>query len=177
MSSWWTEHPDLEGVARRGRGELAEEAISAEQDAELLRKRRRSLSDVFFEWMSRGDLVTISVGSAQFEGKLTATLNDLVVMTTKTFAVAINTTLISFARSDRNEAFAGTTGDRTVSSFRAQLGRYEIDATPVRLIGSDGSFDLVGVIEASTDDHLMMRDGQGMEWVLPRSEVACAVRP
>lgn len=176
MSSWWTEHPDLEGVARRGRSELAEEAISAEQDAELLRKRRRSLSDVFFEWMNRGDLVTIAVGSAQFEGELTATVNDLVIMTTKTFAVAINTALISFARSDKSGAFAGTTGDRTVSSFRAQLGRYEIDATPVRLISTNESFDLVAVIEASTDDHVMVRDEQGIEWALPRTEIACAVR-
>ena len=175
MSSWWTEHPDLEGVARRGRSELAEEAISAEQDAELLRKRRRSLGDVFFEWMSRGDLVTIAVGSVQFEGELNAAVNDLVVISTKTFAAAVNTSLISFARSDQRGAFAGTAGDRSVSSFRAQLGRYEIDGTLARLISVDGAFDLVAVVEASTDDHLMVRDGQGLEWVLPRSKVACVI--
>lgn len=174
MSSWWSEHPDLEGVARRGRRELTDEAVAGERDAELLRKRRRKLSDVCFEWMTRGDLVTVAVADNHFEGRLTATVNDLLVMSTKTIGVSINTTLVDFARSDKREAFEGTTGDRSVSSFRAQLGRYEIDATPVRLIGARGSFDLVGVIAASADDHVLVYDKQGLEWVLPRTAIACA---
>ncbi len=175
MSSWWSEHPDLEAVARRGRSEISEEAVAAERDAELLRKRRRSLSDVCFEWMSRGDLVTIAVGGHQFEGRLTVTVNDLVVVRTRTLEVAINTALVGFARSDKRGAFEGTTGDRSVSSFRAQLGRFEIDVMPVRLISARGSFDLVGVIEASTDDHITVRDTSNLEWVLPRTEIACAI--
>ena len=79
MGTWWSEHPDLEGVARRGRAELEEEAAEAEADTELLRQRRRSLIDVCFEWMSRGDLVTVAVGGSQFEGQLTAAVNDLLV--------------------------------------------------------------------------------------------------
>jgi len=172
VSSWWSDHPDLEGVARLGRSELTEETVAAEQDAELLRKRRRSLGDVCFEWMSRGDLVAIAVGSTQFEGRLTAAVNDLVVIDTKTLLVAINTELIGFARSDKNGAFEGTTGDRSVSSFRAQLGRYEIDATPVRLISAGGLFDFVAIIEASTDDHVMVRDKNSLEWIVPRAEIA-----
>jgi hypothetical protein len=173
VSSWWSEHPDLERVARRGRTELGEEAIAAEQDTELLRKRRRTLEQLCFEWMSRGDLVTIVVAGHSFEGKLTATVNDLAVMNTKTIDVAINTTLIGLIRSDKRAGFEGTTGDRAVSSFRAQLGRYEVDATPVRLIGD--SFDIIGVIEASTDDHVLIRDSQSVEWALPRTQIACAI--
>ena len=176
MSSWWSEHPDLEGVARRGRSEMTEEAVAAERDAELLRKRRRSLGDVCFEWMSRGDLVTVGTAGIEFEGRLTAAVNDLVVMSTKTLVVAINSQLVGFVRSDKQEAFEGTTGDRSVSSFRAQLGRYEIDFTSVRLVGTRGSFDLTGTIEASTDDHVLVRDKQGLEWALPRTEIACVIR-
>lgn len=175
MSSWWSEHPDLEGVARRGRREMSEEAIAAERDTELLRKRRRSLTDVCYEWMSRGDLVTVAIGSSQFEGQLTAVVNDLLVVSTKTLEVAINMFLIGFVRCDQRSVFAGTTGNRSVSSFRAQLGRYEIDAAAVRLVGARGSFDLIGMIEASTDDHVVTRDTQGLEWLLPRTEIAYVI--
>lgn len=175
MGSWWSDHPDLEGVARRGRSEISEEAVAAERDTELLRKRRRNLTDLCFEWMGRGDLVTIAVADHQFEGRIAAAVNDLIVLTTKTLEVAINAGLIGFARSDRIAAYDGTSGSRTVSSFRAELGRYEVEATPVRLIGVRGSFDLTAVIEASTDDHVLARDRQGLEWALPRTEIACAV--
>ncbi len=175
MGSWWSEHPDLAGVARRGRSEFTEEAAAAERDAELLRKRRRTLGDVCFEWMSRGDLVTFAVGTNHFEGHLAATVNDLVIVRTKTMEVAINVSLVTFARSDKQQVFAGTTGERSVSSFRAQLGRYEVEATPVRLVDADNGFDLVGVIEASTDDHVLVRDEQGHEWALPRNRIGCAV--
>jgi len=154
---------------------MSEEAIAAERDTELLRKRRRSLADVCFEWMSRGDLVTVAIGNNQFEGQLTTAVNDLVVISTKTLEVAINTSLIGFVRCDQRSVFAGTTGNRTVSSFRAQLGRYEVDATAVRLVGASSAFDLIGMIEASTDDHVVARDTQGLEWVLPRTEIAYVI--
>lgn len=175
MGSWWSDHPDLEGIARRGRSDLSEETVAAERDAELLRKRRRSLADLCFEWMSRGDLVTVGIADNQFEGRITTAVNDLLVMTTKTLEVAINVSLVEFARSDRAAVFDGTTGDRTVSSFRAELGRCEIAGSSVRLIGVRGSFDLTAAIEASTDDHVLVRDRQGLEWALPRTAIACAV--
>lgn len=175
MGSWWSEHPDLDRVARHGRSEIREEAEVAERDVEMLRRRRRSLIDVCFEWMSRGDLVTIAVAGWRFEGRLAAAVNDLVVVTTKTLEVAVNAALVDFARSDRHAAFEGTTGARTVSSFRAQLGHYEIEETPVRLIGLDNGFDLTARIDASTDDHIVARDRQGLEWILPRTRVACAI--
>ena len=175
MGSWWSDHPELERVARRGRAEISEEASAAEQDAELLRQRRRNLTDVCFEWMSRGDLVTIAVAGHRFEGRLTEAVNDLIIVTTKNLQVAASLERVGFVRSDRKAAFAGTTGDRTVSSFRAELGRYEVDGSPVRLVAVNGTFDLTAVITASTDDHVHVRDQQGLDWALPRREVACAI--
>jgi hypothetical protein len=175
MGSWWSDHPDLEGVARRGRGELQEESIAAEHDAELLRKRRRKLAAVCHEWMSRGDLVTIATAGHHFEGHLVAVVNDLLVITTKTLSVSISIASMQFARSDKRAVVEGTAGGITVSSFRAALGQYEIDSSLVRLVGVEGGFDLTGIIEASTDDHVLMRDNQGLEWALPRSQIAFAV--
>lgn len=174
MGTWWSEHPDLEGVARRGRAELEEEAAEAEADTELLRQRRRSLIDVCFEWMSRGDLVTVAVGGSHFEGQFTTAVNDLLTIKTKTVEVSINLACVEFVRSDKRTHFAGTTGDRSSSSFRACLGRYEIDGKPVRLVASDKAFDVTVVLAASTDDHLLGTDTQGQEWVLPRNKVAFA---
>ena len=175
MGSWWSDHPDLEGVARRGRRELEEEASEAEQDVELLRKRRRTLTDVCFEWMGRGDLVTLGVADQQFEGRVVTAVNDLVVITTRTVEVAVNTASVTFARSDRAAVFEGTTGRRTVSSFRAEMGRYEVEGISARIVGSDGSFDLTGIIEASTDDHVLVRDQQGTEWALARAAIECLI--
>lgn len=175
MSSWWSDHPDLETVARRGRKELQQETLSAERDNELLRKRRRQLVDVCYEWMNRGDLVTVSAGGQEFEGRLVAVVNDLLVVATKTYEVVFNLATVDFARSDRQAAFSGSSGDRTVGSFRAALGRAEVDQNPIRLVGTAGVFDVTGVIDASTEDHVLMRDGQGIEWALPRSRMAFAV--
>ncbi len=173
MSTWWSDHPDLEGVARRGRNELVDDAASAEADTELLRKRRRSLIDVCFEWMSRGDLVTVATVGSQFEGRLEAAVNDLLILSTKTTDIAVNTATIRFVRSDLRGAFEGSSGDRSVSSFRAQLGRFEVDGAPIRLVGR--SFDLTAVINASTDDHVLVCDEHGVEWALPRGEIAYAI--
>lgn len=175
MSSWWSDHPDLEGVARRGRRELHEETASAERDTELLRIRRRQLIDVCYEWMSRGDLVTISTADHEFEGRLVAAVNDMAVLATKTLEVAVNLDLAHFVRSDRKGAFAGSTGDRSASSFRAALGRAEIEQSRLRLVGRDRAFEVTGVIDASTDDHILVKDGQGVDWALPRRQVAFAI--
>lgn len=175
MSPWWSDHPDLDAAARRGRAELQAETESAEQDTEHLRKRRRRLIDVCFEWMSRGDLVTVAVADRQFEGRLLAAVNDLVVLQAGSLQVGINGEVIQYVRSDRRAEFAGTTGDRTISSFRAGLGRYEVEQLPVHLIGRTPAIDVCGIIEASTDDHVLLRDSQGVEWAIARCEIACAI--
>ncbi len=172
MGTWWSEHPDLESLARRARLEYTEEVASAERDTELLRKRRRSLTDVCFEWMSRGDEITISFGETHFEGQLVATVNDLAILRTRTIELGANLGAVDFVRSNRRSAFPGTSGARSVSSFRALLGRFEVEAAPVRLVGRNTSFDIAGVIDASTEDHILVLDGQGLEWALPRSAIA-----
>lgn len=172
MSTWWAEHPDLESLARRTRRDYTEELAAAEHDTELLRKRRRSLTDVCFEWMSRGDEVTIAVGGTHFAGHLIAVVNDLAILRTSTIEVGVNLHAVAFVRSNKRAAGAGTSGGRSVSSFRALLGRFEIEQTPLRLFGRGGSFDVTGVIDASTDDHVVVGDPQGVEWALPRSSIA-----
>ncbi len=173
MSTWWSDHPDLEGVARRGRDELIADAASAEADTEHLRKRRRSLIDVCFEWMSRGDQVTVAAAGSQHTGRLSAALNDLLVLETTDQVVAANTKAVDFVRSDEPAHFPGTSGERTIGSFRAYLGRHEVEGTSVRLVGA--TFDIVAVVEACTDDHVLARDESGVEWALPQEIIALAI--
>jgi hypothetical protein len=172
MGTWWADHPDLESLARRARREYTEELASAEHDTELLRMRRRSLTDVCFEWMSRGDAVTVAVGGAHFDGHLLAVVNDLAILRTRTVELGVNLDAVIFVRSNERAATTGTSGERSVSSFRALLGKFEIEGTPLRTVGVGKSFDMTGVIEASTDDHVLLRDIQGLEWALPRSSIA-----
>jgi hypothetical protein len=175
MGTWWSDHPDLEGVARRGRRELIEEDAAAEGDTEQLRKRRRSLVDLCFEWMSRGDHVTIGVGGHEFEGRLVAAVNDLLVMRTKDVEIAAIVTAVNFTRCDRRRVYDGTSGERSVSSFRAYLGAAEIDQRSLRLVGR--SFDVTGVIDASTDDHWLLIDRNGVEWALSKQATEYCMRP
>ena len=125
--------------------------------------------------MSRGDLVTVATTSTQFEGRLLAAVNDLVILQTQTVEVAINIAALRFVRNDKPAWFEGSSGERSASSFRAMLGSYEVDARPVRLVG-DG-FDLTAVIDASTDDHVLVRDEQGVEWALPRHRIDFVMAP
>lgn len=173
LGSWWSDHPDLAGVARRGRREYEQEAADAERDAEQLRRRRRRIIDVCYEWMSRGDLVSVGIGGRAFEGRLVVAVNDLLSLHSETIMVAVNLAAVRFVRCERAGAFPGTTGERSVSSFRAELGRHEIAAHPVRLLGDGNEFDVTGVIEASAEDHLILSDGRGAQWVLPLHRIAC----
>lgn len=175
QGSWWSDHPDLVGVARRGRREYEEEAAEAERDTEQLRRRRRGIVDVCFEWMSRGDLVGIGIGARIFNGRLVAAVNDLVSLETETSRVVINLNSVRFVRSEQVGAFPGTTGERSVSSFRAELGRHEVEARPVRLLGEGDGFDVTGVIEVSAPDHVIVVDGRHAEWLLPLEKVCCVV--
>lgn len=175
MGTWWSEHPDLDGVARRGRRKLIDEGAAGETDTEQLRKRRRSLIDLCFEWMSRGDQVTIGVGAQQFDGRLVAAVGDLLVLRTKDIEVAIRLPAVGFVRCNQRAVFAGTSGERSVGSFRAYLGVAEIDGIPVRLVGQ--GYDITGIIDASTDDHWLIVDRNGAEWALPRQTAEYCVRP
>src|SRR6266508_4353292 len=56
-----------------------EEAV---RDAAALAMRTRALADVAFELMSRGDLVSVSVGDRSFTGRIIYSAGDL--MTVKT---------------------------------------------------------------------------------------------
>lgn len=173
MGTWWSEHPDLDGLARRGRGELTEEAAAGEADTEQLRKRRRSLVDLCFEWMSRGDQVSIGIGDHQFEGRIVAAVNDLVVLHTGEVEIAASVDAIDFVRSNRPATHPGTSGERAVSSFRAYLGAAEIDRSPVHLVGS--GFDVEGIIDASTVDHWLVIDQNGVQWALSRHAIGYCV--
>ena len=146
MGTWWSDHPDLEGLARRGRNDLSADEATAEADTEQLRKRRRSLVDLCFEWMGRGDRVTLGVFDTQFDGHLVAAADS-----------------------------AGSSGERSVGSFRAYLGAAEVDQRRVRLVGR--AFDVTGVIDASTDDHWLVIDEAGTSWALPSHAVGYCLTP
>jgi hypothetical protein len=173
--SWWGGHPDLAGVARRGRQELVADATESEHDAEQLRKRRRQMVDVCFEWMSRGDLVGIAAGAHTFTGKLVAAVNDLVTIQTETVRVAFNLDAIRFVRRDRVAAFPGSSGERSVGSFRAELGSHAVAARAVRLVGTGGGLEIDAVIDVVAEDHIVVTDTRGSRWMLPIRDVAFVV--
>ena len=138
----------------------------------MLRKRRRSLVEVCFEWMSRGDHVTLSVCGDHFDGRLTAAISDLLVLETADLVVAIRVEATDYVRSNQRSCSEGTSGSQRVQSFRAYLADFEVNAREVRLVGAE--FDVLGMIDASTDDHVLVVDRSGGRWALPRHSIGYA---
>lgn len=141
-----------------------------EGDAERLRHKRRTLVDVLWEAMQRGDRVTVSCHGHSFAGKLAAARGDLAVLATVDAEVAINLAAVDHVTFVRDGD--GVTGDRSYGSFRAYLGMLEVEGPPVRLLGGD--VDLAGRVDAVAADHVVVLGPS--ETVVPIVRIVAIVR-
>ena len=141
-----------------------------EGDAERLRQRGRTLIDVLWEAMQRGDRVSIAAAGHSFTGKLTAARGDLALLATTDAEVALNlgtVDLVTYVRDGE-----GVSGDRSFGSFFAYLGMLEVEGVEVRLLGRD--LDLAGLVDAVAADHVMLLGPT--EGVVPITRIAAIVR-
>lgn len=143
---------ELADIARSGAREWERDMAAWESDAEMLRLRRRAISDVLWEAMQRGDLVTVVIAEHTFAGPLRAVRGDLAVLTVADATVAVNTASVHSVAMER--ASGGVSGDRTYGSFRAYLGMLEVEASPVRIVGE--RLDVRGRIEVVATDHVLV---------------------
>ena len=163
----------LADVARQGAREWERDMAAWESDAEQLRRRARTLPEVLWEAMQRGDRVTTTVADQVFSGKLTAVRGDLAVLDGVDAVVAINLGAVGAVSLERGED--GVVGDRTHGSLRSYLGQLEVDGDTVRLIG-DG-FDVVGRVVAVAVDHVLVAGTPGNDWVIPLPVLGGVVVP
>lgn len=154
--------------------DVRREAEEAAADAELLRRRQRSLADLHREAMARGDLVRLTVaGRWQVAGDLVGVGTDFVtVQDAHTVVdVALSRSVAVFERASRGGRL-GTGGARTLP---ARLREFEATGERLLLRTSDGT-EIHGRVALVATDHLVTVDDDGVEHALPTASVAMVVR-
>lgn len=152
------------------------ESEEDERQAAQLARRRRSLADVAFEAMSRGDRVAAAVGTRTFTGRVVFASGSL--MTLEAEGATVDFNLDGPVRLRIVEAARAGGGPRTdgPGSFRGRLLELEGHHGEIE-VGSplypDGSR---GVVQVVAQDHLVLRDAAGSDWYLPLAWVGYVAR-
>lgn len=162
---------ELADVARRGAREWERDMAAWESDAEMLRLRQRSLVNVLWEAMQRGDQATIAAAGHTFSGRIEAARQDLAVVVSGEVRVVVNLAAVDAVH--LSPGAGGTGGDRTYGSFRAFLGMLEVEGSAVRIIGR--KIDVRGRVEVVADDHVLLDALGGGRWAIVLSRIAAVI--
>jgi len=162
---------ELADVARAGAREWQREMAVWESDAEMLRLRQRSIANLLWEAMQRGDRVTVTAGSHTLTGTLAAVRGDLALLETPDLVAALNIAAVDTVQLER--AVGGATGDRTYGSLRAYLGMLEVEQAQVRVIGRD--VDVTGRMVVVAGDHMLLVSPGGAETAITITAIAAVM--
>ena len=153
------------------------EAEQAEREAVQLGVRTRELVDVARELMSRGDLVSVTVGERVFTGRVIHAAGDLMTVQTAEPTIDFNLAaplLISVTQRARAGGVAPGEGP---GSFRGRLMEWERTREPVELgLVDPARGALKGQIRAAAQDHIAFVDTGGREWFVPSACVGYLAR-
>ena len=116
-------------MSRRGARAFDSEMADAEQEAERFRLRGRTVVDVLWEAMNRGDSVSLVMGDRTLAGGLVAVRNDLALVQQPDALAAVRVGAIEAVRLDAGGE--GVAGDRTYGSLASYLRMLMLD----RLVG------------------------------------------
>lgn len=134
---------------------------TAEEDEYTARKaalRHRTLGQVAYELLSRGDTVRATIGAASFRGLITHARGTLATLTVAD-GTELHLNLSGPLALDVVER--STTGGRTreqfgPETFLARLRELELSQATIEVILGFGDARPTGVIEAVSEDHLML---------------------
>lgn len=169
------EFEDLASELRQAVGrEFRWEAEDVEQLTDQQRRRRRSLTDVAHEAMSRGDTVILGRGEIRHRGRLTAVNSDLAMVDTGMGIINAQLSEVVFTVADRARR-GGTVGDRGAQSFRGRLAELEHTGETVVVEGAD--LELTGRIAVAAADHITLVDIEGREWFVPYQAIWFVIQP
>lgn len=134
---------------------------TAEEDEYTARKaalRHRTLAQVAYELLSRGDTVRVSIATTSFRGVITHARGSLATLTVAEGS-EVHLNLGGPLTLDVVERSA--TGGRTreqfgPETFVARLRELELAEAPIEAVVGFGDVRPAGVIEAVSEDHLML---------------------
>jgi hypothetical protein len=156
--------------------EMRLEAEMLEHDAALVEQRRRRIADLALELVSRGDTVTAIAGDKSLRGRLVYARGDLATLETGAGSFDLHLAAGVILRIDERRAEGGVTPRSGSDSLRARLLAYEIEDRAVEVWIPPHHVEFGGRIGAVGQDHLIIVDRDGTEWVAQLADVAW-VRP
>lgn len=148
------------------------EAEESEREAAQLAMRTRSLEDVAFDAMTRGDLIAVTVGPRTFTGQVAYSAGDLMTLEAGGTLVDFNLggpisiRLVERARS------GGLSRREGPGSFRGRLLEYEGLGRTAELGSVLFSEPLRGTVKVAARDHVLFQDRAGQEWAVPLAMVS-----
>lgn len=151
------------------------EAEASEREAAQLSMRSRSLADVAFDAMSRGDTLAVTAGGKTFTGRVDYAAGDLMTLETSLGRIDVNLAgpvAIQVVERARSGGRARTAGP---GSFRGRLLEHE-GAREVEVWAAVLAGPLRGKVRVAARDHVVFEDREGREWVLPLAAVGYVAR-
>jgi hypothetical protein len=144
----------------------------AEQEAERFRLRGRTLVDVLWEAMNRGDSVSLVLGDRTLAGGLVAVRNDLALVQQPDALAAVRVGGIAAVK--MSPGGEGVAGDRTYGSLAAYLRMLMLDRHAVTVLGH--RVEVAGVIDAVSPDHILVATQAQAQWAVPLRSLHAVVR-
>lgn len=163
-------------IDRRIDETFRDDAEEAEYDADRLRLRDRSLADVAFDVMSRGDLLRVGTVGHNFAGTVVYVHGDLVSLAADELEVDVNLTGPVHLEILRPAHTDGVGHGRGTGSFRARLSEIESTSEIVEIIAPEVGANVLGRIEAVAEDHVMIVDPDAGHWFVPTQRIAAVIR-
>jgi len=152
--------------------EIRREAEMLEQDAAAVELRRRRISDVAIELLSRGDTVTAIAGDRSIRGRLSFARGQIASIATGTGRVDVHLAAGVVLRVDERATEGGSNPRTGSDTLRARLLEHELAGNDIEVWAPAHTIDVNGAIVAVGTDHLIVQDRDGSEWVLPLGEIA-----
>lgn len=174
----WNEDP-LDDLARQLRetvgAEFRIEAESVEQETEIGRLRKRTISEAVRDSAHRGDMVSIVVTGRTITGHVTQVGRDYLTVETDTeiadTRITSAVTLVKPAKS----------GGRTVKggslTYHARLSEFEQTGESVTLLIGSIPHSVTGTIRVVAKDHVLVRDIDGNQSIVPIERIDLTIRP
>ncbi|HEX9855623.1 MAG TPA: hypothetical protein VGC47_09930 [Acidimicrobiia bacterium] len=167
-----------EELRHRMAGEFRRTAEEDEYAARKAALRSRSLADVAFELLGRGDVVAAVVGSwHRYQGTMSHAKGSLASLTTG-IGDSVHLNLegpVSLEVVERSAAGGRSREPMAAESFMAKLREIELSEHPVDIVLHSVEESIAGRIEAVTKDHVMLVTTDSRTWFVPIREIAAVV--
>jgi hypothetical protein len=168
------DNPDFDDLASELRqqvgGEFRLEAEAVEDDARRHALRRRTLQDVAFELMNRGDEVGATGAGVSLTGTITHVAGDLAIIQTPHSLANVNLAGLVSLRVLRRNQEGGQGRANGSPSYRSRMLELELSGEFIEIFSSV-SDSVTGTISAVGADHIVVVDRNQTEWFIPLSTI------